>query len=108
MQLKKVVQNEKVVQFEKVVQMEKVVQLEKVMRSTTKNGIKTVVEDVNVNVLNYMLYFVFLGEAERAARAAFGELRGAAKGALDFALGGGSRTAAAFIFCPITVLKTRA
>mmetsp|Transcript_46965 Transcript_46965/g.147670 ORF Transcript_46965/g.147670 Transcript_46965/m.147670 type:complete len:318 (+) Transcript_46965:77-1030(+) len=55
-----------------------------------------------------MLYFVFLGEAERAARAAFGELRGAAKGALDFALGGGSRTAAAFIFCPITVLKTRA
>ena len=54
------------------------------------------------------LYFLFLGEAEHAARRAFGELSGMLQTLLDLALGGGSRAFAVVLFCPITILKTRA
>lgn len=54
------------------------------------------------------LYFVFLGEFEALSRTMFGELRGWQAACRDFLLGGLSRGVAGFLFCPITVIKTRA
>ena len=53
------------------------------------------------------LYFLFLGEAEAASKRLLGHLSGAMAAVRDFLLGAVSRGAAATLFCPITVLKTR-
>ena len=54
------------------------------------------------------LYFFFLGETEVAMRSAFGALTGGWAALANFALGASSRAMAMVVFCPITVLKTRA
>ena len=54
------------------------------------------------------LYFLFLGEVEQASRSMFGELTGLAAAMRDFIVGAVSRGFAATLFCPITVVKTRA
>lgn len=54
------------------------------------------------------LYFLFLGETEAAVRSAFGPLSGVAAATTNFILGGLSRALAMMLFCPVTVLKTRA
>ena len=54
------------------------------------------------------LYFLFLGETEAAIRSAFGPLSGVTAALANFALGAVSRAMAMTVFCPVTVLKTRA
>jgi solute carrier family 25, member 38 len=54
------------------------------------------------------LYFVFLGEAERLIREAFGPVSGTMSMLSTMLIGMVSRGAAMVIFCPINVLKTRA
>jgi solute carrier family 25 protein 38 len=54
------------------------------------------------------LYFVFLGEVESVSRRLLGQLSGAGAAVRDVLVGGISRGLAAALFCPITVLKTRA
>jgi len=54
------------------------------------------------------LYFLFLGELQAVLLSRAGPLVGSAAAAADFVMGGLSRGLAATVFCPVTVLKTRA
>ncbi|KAL1503365.1 hypothetical protein AB1Y20_011417 [Prymnesium parvum] len=54
------------------------------------------------------LYFLFLGEAEAAVRAALGQLEGGAAALATVGVGGACRGLSMAVFCPLTVLKTRA
>jgi solute carrier family 25 protein 38 len=54
------------------------------------------------------LYFFFLGEIEATLRQSFGPLTGAMAAVVTFILGALSRCLAMLVFCPFTVLKTRA
>ena len=54
------------------------------------------------------LYFLLLGEVEAMSRRLLGQLSGSTAAIRDFLVGAISRGLAGALFCPITVLKTRA